>query len=259
MGGVGTSALADPRTIIDAEQKYVIAPVDFFLPVTRPDGNRRDVDVLVKTTDPARIAEVREAVSLTVEPYLEASVFGIRPEHALQRQTRNPFGFAAVKTFLSDRYALNDQVIVKSLYPFAVPIDPESLENWKLVVGNDTTEYPIPHPGSTLANYTNRSITGLRPKDAVKVHAMAANINKQTPEVREWLMDGPGRSQLELSAVLRSLRYESSSPHFTVLPGIDVPLYTRSELADHPSFLARDLSAYDRRSLVGMAAHKAMH
>jgi hypothetical protein len=94
MGGVGTSALADPRTIIDAEQKYVIAPADFYLPVTRPDGNRRDVDVLVKTTDPTRISEVREAVTLAVEPHLEASVFGIRPEQALQRQTRHPFGFA---------------------------------------------------------------------------------------------------------------------------------------------------------------------
>jgi len=259
MGGVGTAALSDPRTEICTYSKEVIAPHDFFLPAFRNDGTLRDVDVLVLSSDVLRTSEVDNVLMDTVGSRLERSVFGIRPREVLQRQLAHPLGFRAFRTFLSDRYeagSVDGEAYVKSLFPFAVPFDPEALETWTLVVGDDSHRIPIPHPGMTLANYCNRSISGLRPRDEDKIASVAANVFRAAPEIKEWLMNGPGKTQLELGALIASLRHPGL-PSMELFNGVTVRTYTPDELVEHPAFMLPEYSSGYCRSVLGLAALKA--
>jgi len=180
IGGVNSAALVHPDTVIDADSKTVIAPSLLHLPTQRNDAakTRRDLDILVKSSNPDVIERVERIVDETVGTALERSVFGIVPEKVLRRQLRHRFGFTALKTFLSDRYVHPDDIdtpdgvdspdrMIRSLFPFGVPIDSESLESWTLTVGD--MHVPIPNPAMSIINYTTRSISGVRPKDKKKL------------------------------------------------------------------------------------------
>ncbi len=256
MGGLGSAALASPNVAISYDAKEVRVPAGFNLSVLREDKTLRDVDVLVLSSDAARIAEVDVELEETVGAGLERSVFGIRPKEALAAQIENPLGFRAFRTFVSDRYDLGNNDLVKALYPFMVPIHPESLETWNLYIG-DEQPIPIPHPGTTIANYTNRSISGIRPKDVSKVANVAHNVFTKAPELREWLIDGAGASQLELSALVASLLKDRQAIE-GVLKDIELPKYTQAELMEHAAFIPRDLtSTRVKQQIIATAAFKA--
>lgn len=251
MGGIGSAALAHDGTRIDMDNKEVVVPDDFELSTQRDNGTLRDLDVLVQSSSPDAIDGVEEVVSLTIGNALEHSVFGFRSAEALARRQNHPLGFVAFKTFLSDRYEQSDGM-VKSLVPFSVPIDPESLETWTLAIGD--MRVPIPNPAMSLINYTNRSITGVRPKDKDKLDKIITTTFSKEPLLREWAVDGPGREQAILGSVLRSLTADKN--HGDPL-GLDLSIMTPAELIQHASFMFPDLDARVQRVILGTAMFKA--
>lgn len=259
MGGLGATALAHPEVQINREFKEVQVPEDFSLPTLRPDGTLRDVDVLVLSSSKNRIDEVEKVLKDTIGNTLERSVFGIRPHSILEDQIAKPLGARAFRTFVSDRYEAasnSKEVYKKALFPFQVPMSAESLDTWTLVIGNDEKRIPISHPGATIANYTNRSIGGVRPKDIDKLTAITTNVFTRTPELKSWLADGAGKSQLELSLLLASLRSTSYDIRH-VLPGITVPRFNSDELIDHEAFMAPEAPYATQRKILATAAFKA--
>ena len=259
MGGLGTAALVMSDVEINTATKEVIAPEGFFLPAHRDDGTKRDVDVLVLTSDQVRIAEVDAILKDSIGNGLERSVFGIRPQNALRKQINKPLGFRAFRTFLSDRYEADSETpgaYVKSLFPFAVPIEPEALETWTLVMGDDQSRIPIPHPGATLANYASRSISGLRPRDYDKITHVADNVFTRSPEVKEWLVDGPGKPLIELSTMIASLR-KPGLTSTSLIDGLHVRTFTHDELIEQPSFMLPEQPEQRKRAIIGEAAFKA--
>ena len=224
IGGVSTSALSHPSTEIHVDTKEIIAPRGFSLSRHREDGTLRDVDVLVLSSNSQRVYEVERTLQQTTGNTLERSVFGIRPAESLREQTAHPLGLRALRTFLSDRYDTprGASSRVKSLFPFAVPLPDETLETWSLIVLPEDDAageqvIPVPHPGTTLVNYCTRSISGLRPRDAAKITHVAENVFSVSPDIRSWLIDGPGASQLELGTLIASLR----TPHQTGVSLLD--------------------------------------
>ncbi len=257
IGGVGTAALTQPNVYIDSCHKEVVVPAGFSLSDRRDDGTLRDVDVLVTSSNPDRVAEIESILQQTVGDRLELSVFGIQRHEVLQRQLSQPFGFIAFKTFLADRYektAESDE-FTKSLFPFAVTLPVETLDPWTLVIG-DRQRIPVPHPGVTIANYMSRSISGVRPRDKVKLNKVVHTTFDQSPEIKEWLIDGPGKSQLELATVIASLKRHVKKS-LSLVDGVDVTLYSSEELIHHESYMLKELDIADRRRTLAVASFKA--
>lgn len=238
IGGVGAAALVNAETVIVTDEKTVIAPADLFLPQRRDDGNLRDFDALVLSSQPEHIRAYEAIGEEIIGDELELSFFGLRPAAELEWQKRHPL--RALKQFLADRYVEQDESgkiteAYKALFPFSAPMPIETLETWRLYVGeDDPAPAPIPHPGTTVLNYLTRSISGLRPKDADKVGRMARNIQQKAPEIRDWIMDGPGQSQIQLARILNELGNKSRTIELgaaTVYP-MDTEVWMSPELVD---------------------------
>lgn len=241
IGGIGSAALTHPETVIVPEEKRVIAPYDLYLPQYRPDGNLRDFDALVLSYKKEKVAEVEELSEEIMGDELELSLFGLKPIVQLARMKLHPYR-EGLKQFLSDRYVLEEEdagveVAVKALFPFSVGMNLETLETWRLYIGErDPFPAPIPHPGTVVLNYLTRSISGLRPKDADKVSTIADALFKQAPDMRDWLMDGPGYEQVELARVLQKLSRKGSLAVGSTLEITPVP----ESLREHSAFMLSD-------------------
>lgn len=256
MGGIGSAALQHPDTVILLDERRIIAPADFLtdtesaagiaaqeaLATIRPEGTKRDLDLMVKSADPEHEAQVKSIAIATVQDLLEVSSFGYHDAAELEEQRRNPLGFFALRTFVSDRFLHEDGSMEKALFPFAVPLDGEVLENWTLEIGGQ--EFMVSNPASTVLNYLTRSISGIRGvKDGGKVREMAAQIFDKAPELIEWCIDGPGQSQMELAAMLQTVRRANSLPYSKRT--LDVgPLRIKAgsvrALMDHEAFMIPD-------------------
>lgn len=252
IGGVNAIALCHPDTIIDTKNKEVIAPLSLNLPTRRPDGVLRDLDVLVHSCKDSDISRVKRLMARTVGSELDPSVFGFKSHEVLERQLSRPFGYSALKTFLSDRYIMSDGTSVKSLYPFSVPIDPESLETWTLIVGD--MHAPIPNPAMSVINYTNRSIGGIRPKDVDKVELLSKNIFSKVPKLRDWAIEGPGWSQVQLGLLLRSL---TPNKRHNDIFGVDREILPLSKVVETDAFMLPEVSLKMKRRIIGSVAIKA--
>jgi len=250
MGGLGSTALRHPELVIDIDNKELRVP-DHDIPTLRPNGTIRDADVFVATEDVDRIREVKAELIASVAGKLVVSVCAYHPYKAYEREFTNPLNVT------SDRYRVDPfrPKYGKVLAPFVAPIDPEALEQWQLIV-NDAVSMPVSHPGATLANYTQRSIVGLRPKDKDKTNAAARNIFEKTPEVKEWLLDGPGRSQFALSHAFTSIR-QQRKPTVEIVEGIELPTLSLDQLTNSPLMMAPDAIRAFRRQAVDFAALKA--
>ena len=216
VGGTGSAALALAETQILVADGAVVAPADLHVPQFRDKRgrNKRDVDVLVLTTRQDHVEKVKGTLEETVGKKLKKSVFELKPASALRHAQEHPF-VPNLRSFLSDRYVemSGGRVLQqwKGLFPFMIEVDPASLETFHLhIEGNDTVT-PIPHPGATLLNYLTRSVSGLRPKDMDKVLGTKdkkgmAEVVFGNPELKEWVLDGPGRNLFYLAQVLHGLR-----------------------------------------------------
>ncbi len=199
IGGVGTTALLDPHSDFYAEDDTIsLSSQEMDLSTLREDGTKRDVDVFVSSSDSDEIGKIRSDLESIVGDKLDASVFGI-----IERKLPRKIGMTALKTFLADRYIdIESQELVKSLYPFSAQIDPDSLKPWR-VESNDFS-FHIPHPAMSWLNYCSRSIGGVRAKDVDKVGQLTERLEADLPDFYEWIFDGPGKSQFELSKLIHS-------------------------------------------------------
>jgi hypothetical protein len=215
-GGIGSFALQQPGAEISRDEKVVWLPkgTDYSaLGQFRADGNRRDLDVLIRSTDGEKVKTVERLAEATIQDELAISVFGLHKAETLDKRAAHPILTAANPLrSLADRYVEKDEQgqitgYRKAAVPFAAA-DPslETLETWRLTGLPRGVDMPMPHPGTMILNYLTRSISGLRPKDAEKVGKMTDRVAEKSPEVMGWIHDGPGKSQLQLAEAFYSLR-----------------------------------------------------
>jgi hypothetical protein len=251
VGGVGSFVLQNAGTEILIEDRLVIAPADIDysnLGQFRKDGNKRDFDVLVKSTSEERRHEIESLAEATIDDALILSVFGLHAMAELQEQQYHPAKSLA-KVWVADRYVTeeNDQIIQakKALYPFAVDIDLSSLENWHLIIGGEKP-MPIPHPATVVLNYLTRAVYGLRPKDKDKIQELATNVFSSTPELLDWIVDGPGSSQFDFARVLQTLREPKKHGKALSIGGkLEVQPYSPDQIREHPAMLIKDSDGLD--------------
>ena len=267
LGGVAVAALASPATKIDTKRHEIIALAsDADSPRIRENGSIRDLDIYVPASDKEVLNGVYRKIEEVVgKDVLEISVFGNQPFSSLknQRMWGNPAaGWTADRYETTEVQAAASAVpLVKAIQPFEVPLPQEALEPYNLIIVDDKdgkeVAMPVLHPAANIANYLSRSAGGLRKKDngLEKFPRIAYNVLRD-PDCREWLLDGPGKSQFELASVMRSLVGRGDQPLKHVR--IPMPNYSLVELADHPAFMYREsLPTLARRAVIGMAAMKA--
>lgn len=211
LGGIGSAALTLDEAEIFPEQRLVAVPETSELlqrvSQYRPDGTQRDLDVLVMTTDPKELASVEAIAEDIIGDQLLLSFFGLQTSTALRKQKRHPLQSLA-KVWVGDRYVapnFEKNGMVKALFPFEVEAPAASFQPWHLAVG-DHEPMPIPSPAVTILNYMTRSVSGIRPKDAPKFAEIVTTVEKKAPELMDWIIDGPGASQLQLARALHSVR-----------------------------------------------------
>jgi|GEM_PF-598753 len=264
IGGNGSAALLHEDTIIDFDARTIVAPAVCDLPRFRPDGSLRDMDTLVMSTDPLEIEQVETLAAEFVGDELKISIFGLKTLDHLEMQRRQP-ARSSVRTFLGDRYVttLRDGCGntsfegYKALYPFRVPITTETLETFRMVTHEEAFT-PTAHPGATILNYLTRSISSVRAKDASKVEQMIENTLTRYPEVREWILDGPGKATFELARILHTLREPRGAPAVRRI-GTQLQLepYTRVELIEHDGFMAATMGTNAQRIIIEMSQLKS--
>ena len=88
VGGVGAFVLGTSGVEIFADERIIAASgdTDFSqIGQYRPDGNLRDFDVLVMSTDPGQIQQVEGMAQDTIGNALELSVFGLHTQQQLEQ------------------------------------------------------------------------------------------------------------------------------------------------------------------------------
>lgn len=262
LGGVGSVALINPKTIIDPNAKRIIAPADITLSNYRDDGNLRDVETLVPSTRQVDIDVVQQCAEATIGNRLIIETFAFRDKAAVDAMRAKPLGKKALFMFVSDRYisanttwAAEGETAERVIFPFCTPIPSEALETWTLEIG-DNLEIPVPAPGAIILNYLTRSISGFRSKDR-KLHAIARTIVDKDPDTLDWIIDGPGRTQFSLARVLHTLREPKDNPR-VLLIGDDLiidPLL--GELNEHPAFMFQDAEPRLQSKILNVAKLKS--
>ncbi len=264
MGGIGSAALKHKETVIFPDERRVVTAPSFLIDNPdiaryRPEGTLRDLDAVVLTSQPSRVNAVEAVAKHEVKDALEVSVFGLRKAEHLRHQAEHPFGIKALKTFVSERYEDEAGNLIKALFPFAVPLPAEALEPWTAEI--DGHEFPIMNPAGAVVNYLTRSISGLRPKDAQKVQSVMAHVAKVWPESVEWIVDGPGRSQMELASILQTLRRSNSWPHskrhLQIGGVLRVPGGKLRDLHEDPGFMLHDKNETVQEAAIALATLKA--
>ncbi len=263
IGGIGSVALTDPETVFVPDEKRVIAPADLALPQYRPDGNLRDFDALVLSSDQAHVDSVAAIGEQTIGEELELSFFGLKQLPRLTTMRLKPL--RSLGQFVSDRYVLDNKpgeivMASKALFPFEARMEPSSFETWRLYLGeHDRYPAPIPDPRTVIPNYLTRSISGLRPKDAEKVAAIADSVLEKMPDAWEWLEYGPGREQMFLARILQTISRGGSlavGQSLVINPvRFDLRLHHQFMIADHPEAVQSAVLA--ATAVKAKAVHKA--
>lgn len=256
IGGIGSAALTNPEVQISGfEDKEVVAPEGLEVTQFRPRktkrgvrrASRRDMDVLVLSTDEDVVKRAEEIGEKTIGDELKLSFFGLKNLAQLEEQRKHPIT-STRKVHLADRYVKEEDDTIteaqKALFPFSVPLDLGTLETWYVRIGkNSSSLIPVPHIGSTALNYLTRSISGLRPKDSEKLAQIAENSFKQLPELSEWIMDGPGKSLVHFAEILHTLREPAGSRNTIRLGnGITIKPQSVEKLPTDEAFMLKNSS-----------------
>jgi hypothetical protein len=189
-GGVGMHALLDPRTQILWDEKQIIPPPDIFQDSVRRDssGNPttvRDMDLFVVGADTAIIDNTERAAAEILGSRMRVDAFGLNVLGDAWKggDSRKLAKFMAhIKAFTCDRMIDVDGDIgpagamYKGIYPIFSRLAEGTLEPWSLVLPNERGIIHVPSPHEIILNYLTRSVGGLRPKDAEKVHELAMRL-----------------------------------------------------------------------------------
>ena len=248
LGGVGSVALLDAVTVIRGDTAEIYARSDLYLSNYRDDGNLRDIETLVFSSNPDHAEKVEQCANGIIGDDLIVETFEFRDAERNRQMLAKPLGAKALMTFVSDRYipvgnawSPDDEIQpVRALFPFSTPMDPEALRTWSLEIGDDVV-LPVPSPGAVVINYLTRSMSGLRGKDKEKVERIASVIFEKSPETVEWIVDGPGKSQFEMARVFHTLREPNDNPTTLTVGGkLDIVPMTQDEVREHETFMLKD-------------------
>ncbi len=264
LGGVGSVALLNEATVIKADEKRIVAPASISLSNYRDDGNQRDIETLVLSSNQEHTKQVEACAKQTMGDKLIIEVFGFGDIRRVGELKARPFGFKALNSWVSDRYmevgadwATDSTTPLRMLFPFSAPIPIDALETWTLEIGDDL-EIPVPSPGAVIINYLIRSISGLRDKDSRKIEQMGAAIFKKSPEQVDWIIDGPGRSQFEIARLLHTLREPKQDPKvLTIGEKLAVCALQSGQILEHPAFMLNDEDRRTQQTAIRLAAAKS--
>lgn len=264
LGGVGSVALLHETTQIKFDEQRIVAPADLSLSNFRDDGNLRDVETLVVSSNKHDLEMVRDSAIRHIGNSLIIEVFGFQDGSKIDEVLAEPLSHKNLKIFLSDRYIIGTEsettdtpVTQRMLFPFSTPIDPEALKTWTIEIG-DRFEIPVPSPGAIFLNYITRSISGIRAKDSQKVQKMGKSIFEKSPEFLDWIMDGPGKSQFDFARVLHTLRESRQNPRDLLIGDrLNLRALPYHDLPDHPSFMLSGRDLKTQRIALELAKLKA--
>lgn len=270
MGGIGSAALKHPGTVILPDEKRIVTSSDFLydeegnlnpdLARFRNNGTLRDLDALVLSYDPDYVARVEKIAEKEIDGRLDISIFPLHDGAELSEYEESPFGFKSFRTFVADRYAKRDGRIVKALPPlFEVAVDPDTVKRWEVEIDGEV--YPVLNPVSAIVNYLTRSMTGLRPKDFDKVQEMARHVFAKSPQMVEYAIDGPLKSQIELAGIFQTLRWANSRPrskrNLDVGGALEIRAGSVRALREHDAFMLRDADRDIQDAALALAIIKA--
>ena len=264
LGGIGSVALLHETTKIKFDEQRILVVSDLSLSNFRDDGNLRDVETLVMSSNKRDAEKVRDSAVRNIGSSLIIEVFGFQDGSKIDEVLAEPLSLKNLKIFLSDRYLTGPEseptdtvVAQRMLFPFSTPIDPEALKTWTIEIG-DRFEIPVPSPGAIFLNYLTRSISGLRTKDFQKVQRMGKSIFEKSPEFIDWIIDGPGKSQFDFARVLHTLRESRQSPEDLLIGNqIKLETFPDSNLRDHSSFMLAESDSKTQRIALEIARFKA--
>lgn len=165
LGGVATAALRHEGTFFDIRERIVYAQEESSEDTVRPNGTRRDIDILVGgLLSRAAGDRVKARVEEAVEGKLEVSVFGFK-EHVPGYWSTERLKKRAL-SWTSERTIDQNGIHRYELFPLQQEVNPKSYEQWRLVTPR--MEVGILNPVGHVLAYSMRSITGPRPKDSEK-------------------------------------------------------------------------------------------
>lgn len=217
VGGIVTAALRHPGTVMRPVERRIIAAEAADLSTTRPNGTRRDVDVLIGGIVPGSVmSRTRVDLESVTHHQLEASVFAFDP---YQSHIHDRSGW------ISRRLQQSNKTVSYQLGPVVQRVQPESYQPWTLELPREMGEVSVLHPVGHLAAYAIRSVSGLREKDRTKFEQMRANILQHTA-LKEALHDGPFKEWKQFAETITAIRRGERIPHDNIQPGT-----TRRELA----------------------------
>lgn len=210
VGGITTAALAHPETVIDCNNRRIIASERSDIATRRHNGTLRDVDILIGSrVTPVLMSEMRHDLAEKLDGTLEVSVFG----------------FDGYRDYASDRSGWTSRRLEKDridyfyqLGPVVQQVSMDSYEPWKLQLPKDLGEVSVLHPAGHLAAYAMRSVSGIRAKDTEKFAQMRTNI-MQHPELKNDLYHGPFKEWKQFADTLTAIRRGQPLEHDNIQPG----------------------------------------
>ena len=200
LGGCVTAALANPKTVIDNENRFIIPPENIYKPQYRQNnGTLSDVDILVVSKDTRKVLAIRDA--LVPDPTilksgddqasqtelskpggrLKIGVTGLLSEdelHYRPRSLREKIIHDITKDYVSQRAQFDDGSYKWAISNIEVDLPDEYFEPWQMVLKNNNT-VPVLNPLIHVLCYASRTCHGIRKRDVEKVRTIMDNIGNK--------------------------------------------------------------------------------
>lgn len=181
LGGTATTAVIEANAFLPNDKK-IAAPPEIHIPNIRDNGTVRDIDFLVMTTDPDKIAAIHKDVKEAAGKNAVVSVFGI-PRHE-EMMARSKWD-GRLKDFTSERTIDADGNMYYLCHPIVQQVRTASYDQWEVQIEggrNFTTLSPV----ALQAAYRIRSLGGERPRDHKKTMDMEVSMMHKWPEHEEY-------------------------------------------------------------------------
>jgi hypothetical protein len=204
LGGIVTDALTNGGTIIDSQSQTILAAKESGSTLTRDNGSRRDIDILVGDTlsrDEAK--RIKAEVSGAIDEELVVSISRLDEHKGSFAKTERP-----KRTFLdwNSRRTIDQNGILRyELFPLQRVVDPASYDPWKLQLPDGKQHIQVLHPAGHMLAYAVRSISGIRGKDTKKFSDMQERL---MPLFREEIHEGPFRAWLDFAGDIHGLLHQ---------------------------------------------------
>ena len=169
VGGVALKSYTLAQNINWNDQTVELLP-DVYLPSLRRNDTIRDIDTLVVTTDQQEVAEIKDVLTRCIDKNLIVSVFCLKNEVSKKRINFPNMDFVSSHTMSDGRYFM-------TLDKVNTQLPDDWYDDW-LVYKNNSNKplFKTLSPTVIEANYHMRSITGIRPKDKVKLQNFGEKV-----------------------------------------------------------------------------------